>query len=89
MTRVEFVEAALTFCELTGGSVTSWKRTIVHNKVVGGVPNSAHLYGLGLDVVYDTAQPLTATMERAYRLGLKVIREADHDHLQPSTWSPG
>jgi len=79
----------MTFCDLTGGSVTSWKRTVRHNTEVGGVPNSAHLYGLGFDVVYDARPPLAATMERARRLGLKLIREDDHDHIQPWNWEAG
>jgi len=91
MTRGEFVEAAMTFCALTGGSVTSWTRTVRHNAspAVGGVTNSAHLYGLAVDVVYDTPQVLKPTMERARRLGLKLIREKDHDHLQPNDWVVG
>lgn len=89
MTRAEFLEAVMMFCELTTGSVTSWKRTVKHNADVGGVPNSAHLYGLGLDVVYDTAPALPSRLERARRLGLKLIPESDHDHLQPSSWERG
>lgn len=89
MTRNEFVEAVMIFCELAGGSVTSWKRTLIHNTSVGGVSNSAHLYGLGVDIVYDTPQLLPTIMERARRLGLKVIRENDHDHVQPSDWPAG
>jgi len=89
MTRAEFDEAAATFCALTGGSVTSWTRTVPHNTAVGGVKNSAHLYGLAVDVVYDTPQALPLTMERARRLGLKLIREGDHDHVQPWNWSAG
>ena len=89
MTRAEFAEAAATFCAITGGSVTSWTRTVTHNTAVGGVKNSAHLYGLAVDIVYDTPQALPLTMERARRLGLKLIREGDHDHLQPGNWSAG
>ena len=89
MTRAEFAEAAATFCALTGGSVTSWTWTLRHNANVGGVTHSGHLYGLAVDVVYDTPQALRLTMERARRLGLKLIREGDHDHLQPATWSAG
>ena len=89
MTRAEFAEAAATFCVLTGGSVTSWTRTLRHNTAVGGVKHSAHLYGLAVDVVYDTPQALPLTMERARRLGLKLIREGDHDHVQPWNWSAG
>jgi hypothetical protein len=89
MTRAEFAEAASTFCALTGGSVTSWTRSLSHNTAVGGVKNSAHLFGLAVDVVYDAPQPLPAATERARRLGLKLIREGDHDHLQPATWEKG
>lgn len=90
MTRIEFVEAALMFCELTGGSVTSWKRTIAHNTKVGSTAvNSPHLYGLGVDVVYDAPVLKAVAVERARRLGLKLLRESDHDHLQPLDWAAG
>jgi len=89
VTRAEFAEAAETFRALTGGSVTSGTRTVMHNAAVGGVKNSAHLYGLAVDIVYDTPQALPLAMERARRLGIKLIREGDHDHLQPATWGAG
>lgn len=89
MTRAEFLEAAASYCALTGGSVTSWARSLKHNKAVGGVTNSAHLYGLAVDIVYDAPQTLVIATERARRLGLKLLREGDHDHLQPASWPAG
>ena len=87
MTRAEFVDAALTYCDLTDASVSSWKRTVKHNTAVGGVVQSAHLFGLAVDVVYDAPVALPLAMERARRLGLRLLREADHDHLQPVDWT--
>lgn len=89
MTRGQFIDAVDAFCTLTGGSQTSGKRTIKHNAAVGGVANSAHLYGLGLDVTYDDPVDVGVATERARRLGLKLIRETDHDHLQPLDWQAG
>ncbi len=89
MTHAEFTDAACTYLDLTRGSVTSWKRTVAHNAAVGGVKYSAHLFGLGLDVVYDAPVEKAVAVEYARRLGLKLLREADHDHLQPLTWTAG
>lgn len=89
MSSAEFALRLLTYCYLTSGSVTSWFRTAAHNLDVGGMPNSAHLYGVGADVVYDAPVPLAAATERAERLGLRLLREGDHDHLQPVAWHAG
>jgi len=85
MTRAEFYDALFVYCSLMGASTTSSIRSEVHNKKVGGVLHSAHIFGLGADVVYDS--PVADVAEaRARRLGLKLIREGDHDHLQPLEW---
>ena len=89
MTLDEFAEAVRVYCFRLTGSVTSWGRTPERNSAVGGVPGSAHLYFLGADVVYDTLPPDTARKDLARRLGLRVLIETDHDHLQPLDWSAG
>jgi hypothetical protein len=46
---------------------------------------SPHLCWLGADVVYDGPAPEHGA-RWAMRLDLKLIREGDHDHLQPLDW---
>ncbi len=89
MTRAEFNDAADTYCALFGASTTSGQRTLKHNKAVGGVANSAHLFGRARDVVYDTPPDSTACVEAGKRLGIRVIIEGDHHHLQPLSWQAG
>jgi hypothetical protein len=89
MTPDEFSDRARTYCAITGGSVTSWGRTTTHNAAVGGVPRSAHRFWLAVDVVYDAPVAELEAIEIARRLGLRVIREDDHDHVQPLEWPKG
>ena len=86
MTGSDFAWRVVSYCEITGASVTSWKRTTAHNAVVGGVAFSAHLLGLAVDVVYDEPGQLIWRTRWAERLGLRLIAEGDHDHLQPLDW---
>jgi len=88
MTPFDFTLAVHTYCLMTDGSVTSWVRTGAHNRQVGGVADSPHLYGLGADVVYDGSLVLGFATQTAARLGLTLLREGDHDHLQPADWRP-
>jgi hypothetical protein len=89
MTRAEFLDAAYLLGLKYGASTTSWFRSDKHNKDVGGVPHSAHRFGLAVDLVYDTPPNKTDIVEDARRLGLLLIREGDHDHLQPRDWEAG
>lgn len=83
MTLATFAQSALDYCRATNGSVTSWGRTPKRNTAVGGHPRSYHLQFLAIDVVYDAPVPLPEAKRVGLRLGLKVVREKDHDHLQP------
>lgn len=69
--------------------MTSWGRTRAHNAAVGGVESSPHLRWVGAGVVYDERPDLENAATAARLLGLRLIREADHDHLQPLEWSAG
>lgn len=89
MTIGEFAEAVRVYAVITGASATSWGRTKKRNAVVGGVPYSAHRFWLGVDMVYDDAIEEQDAKEIAKRLGLRLIREGDHDHLQSAEWPAG
>ena len=83
MTPLEFASALVAYCAATGGSVTSWGRTPAHNKAVGGVADSAHLVWTGCDVVYDAGMAADPSRDLiAARLGLMLVHEGDHDHVQ-------
>lgn len=82
MTVTEFADALRSYCGAMNASVTSWGRTLMHNKKVGGVPDSAHTIWKGADVVYDSPKDLSVKGPIAKRLGLMIIVESDHDHIQ-------
>ncbi len=82
-TVIDFAPAVYRFAKETGASVTSWGRSLLHNRKVGGVSNSYHLRWLAVDVVYDKRPSLATVTAVADKHGLQVIREKDHDHLQP------
>ena len=79
----DFALAVYRYGKSTGGSVTSWGRTLKRNRKVGGVPNSYHLTWKAVDIVYDQRPPATEAKKAAAAQGLLLIREKDHDHLQP------
>lgn len=89
MELAAFAEAVRTYATLMGASATSWGRTTQHNKAVGGVMYSAHRFWMGTDLVYDEPKPLEERQTTAMRLGLKLIIENDHDHVQPADWVAG
>lgn len=66
------------------GAITSAFRTAAHNRFVGGVPNSYHLYGQALDVARRPGvshQMVDAALRRAgFRL-LESLDEGDHSHF--------
>jgi hypothetical protein len=63
-------------------SVTSWIRSPVRNVAVGGVADSRHLHGLAVDCVLDEEKDRGEFKKAAAALGLQVIEEGDHIHLQ-------
>jgi hypothetical protein len=89
MNPFQFWNALMGYCYAEGGSVTSYGRTQKHNQAVGGVPNSGHRYWVAADVVYDSPRPTEERLRVAQGLGLRVIIEDDHDHLQPFDWPKG
>lgn len=82
MTPIEFHAALRAYCFRTHASITSSLRTEKHNQAVRGHIRSAHLLDLAADVVYDLPVLLEVRQETATRLGLALVVEDDHDHLQ-------
>lgn len=84
-----FRVSVLVYCYQFEARERSGIRTPRGNKHVKGVTYSAHLVGLGADVVYFERPPLEHAKRWAQQLGLKLVREGDHDHLQPLDWKAG
>jgi hypothetical protein len=63
-------------------SVTSWGRTVKHNKDVGGVEGSDHLMWVGMDVILEPMEKNLDFEKDAGKIGLMALFEKDHYHLQ-------
>jgi hypothetical protein len=87
MTVGDFWSHVAQYRRQVGGSVTSGGRGIQRNAAVGGKPNSPHLLDLGADVVHDGGTSDAARELIARGLGLTLVIEGDHDHLQPVDWN--
>lgn len=65
----------------TGARISSWWRSVAHNRSVGGHADSQHLLGWAVDVA-----PVSARVEQAIRSRARfrwvVVRESDHVHVQ-------
>lgn len=82
MSPADFASRIVAYCSVTDASVTSWGRTKAHNESVGGVLGSLHQVWLAVDVTYDLPVSIHEAEHLAASLGLMLIREVDHDHLQ-------
>jgi hypothetical protein len=81
-TVAAFAERVALLLQRYPGSVTSWFRSPARNAQVGGVPNSWHLLGLAIDVVFDEETDTDRASGLALRLGLEVHNEGDHYHFE-------
>lgn len=71
-----------TLCTLYPSSVTSWIRSPIRNKAVGGDKASRHLLGLAVDVVPDDKKHLDPLAQAARALGLDAVIYPGHVHIE-------
>jgi len=81
ITIERFATLVFRLCLLHGGSVTSWIRSAQRNADFGGVTRSAHLVGLGVDIVLDSISEKDKMIIEARRLNLFALDEGDHVHI--------
>lgn len=89
MTPHEFLDAMMQLASRHRFRETSGYRSRVSNGNVGGKLFSAHQYWLGRDIILELGESLEWTKESARRLGLLLLDEGDHLHLQPLDWKAG
>lgn len=75
---VAAIAVGVLFLGLTipGATVTSWYRSPGRNKEVGGMANSAHLFGMAVDLVPPT-QPIFDAASARFPV---VVWEGSHIH---------
>ncbi len=62
--------------------ITSWGRSLKHNKSVGGKDNSRHLFWTAVDCVLDDPSEAELFHAECKRMGLTSLDEGDHIHIQ-------
>ena len=89
MTPHTFLDALMQLASRFGFRETSGYRSAAGNQAVGGVKYSSHQFWLGRDILLDPGEDTVMFTEAARRVGLKVLNEGDHLHVQPATWEKG
>lgn len=91
ITPSQFFDLVRVYCEVLQARITWYNRQPVVEAVQPHpVRHSPHEVWLGVDVIYLPPVPAPADrVEWGRRLGIRVIVEADHDHLQPLEWEAG
>lgn len=83
MTPHDFLDMKMALAARFAFRETSGYRHPLWNETVGGAATSQHQVWLGTDIVLWYATDLAAFKKQAGRLGLTVVDEGDHLHLQP------
>lgn len=82
MTEYEFQQWMFDLCKTYSGSISSWHRSVHHNKRVGGATNSQHLGWKAADLVLDNHKEQVAeVIEICKARGLWTLDEGDHIHI--------
>lgn len=90
MTPHDFLTALMQLASRCPFRETSGYRSAWGNAHVGSTTRySAHQFWLGRDVLLDPGVDKGYFVEAARRLGIKVLDEGDHLHLQPLDWAAG
>ena len=89
MSPHEFLDAKMQLASRYPFRETSGFRSVMDNAAVGGVHYSAHQFWLGTDIVPRPDVDWKELIEAGRRLGLFVLDEGDHLHLQPLDWKAG
>lgn len=78
-----FAELLMALAAAVPFSSTSWIRSRKRNAAVGGGTSSYHLQGLAADVILDDPKDKGLLKALCTRVGLQMIDEGDHLHLEP------
>lgn len=89
MSPAEFQYALMQLYSLHPFSETGGQRTRSRNDDVDGVAHSPHLFWVGRDVVFDKPPTVAECGELGRRLGIRILKEHDHHHIQPADWLAG
>ena len=82
MDLVSFCAIVHTIVIRNKGSVTSWIRSAKHNAAVGGVPNSLHLLGAAVDIVFDDPAGESQAIAEFTAAHIHTYKETDHLHAE-------
>lgn len=70
------------FLAIYPASIDSWYRTPARNKAIGGAPNSYHVLGLAVDLIFDSLEDLFRGAYGARDMGFQGIEvDLTNKHL--------